>query len=253
MRKAETIDPVELMAYADDQLDTRRRMAVEHWLSQNPLEAAKVLADLRLRSELRIVLAGDEAQPAAQTEALARRLDSRLSHQRLFRRVRPLLAASVLISLGWLAHGQTGSPTVLASSAVPDYVEAAVEAHHITELRALMHSQIQGTEYDPAELLARTELRLPPLPSGWTITDVQVYPSDYGPSVEVAIKTSEFGVISLFAAKPGRFLMMPPRTNYVQDTTTAYWQLGDVAYALVSTGQQNDVGRAAKALFETLR
>lgn len=253
MPKAQPIDPVELMAYADDQLDTHRRMAVEHWLSQNPVEAAEVLADLRLRSELRIVLAGDQSRPSGATEDLARRLEGRLFRQRLLRRARPLLAASVLLSLGWFAHDQAGSSVALASSAVPAYVEAAVEAHHTTELRASMHSQIQGTAYDPDELLARTNIRLPALPQGWAISDVQIYPSDYGPSVEIALSTAEFGLVSLFAARPGPFLIMPPRTRYVEDTTTAYWQLGDVAYALVSTGQHDDVGRAATILFDTLR
>lgn len=253
MRKAEPIDSVELMAYADEQLDTTRRMAVEHWLSQNPDEAAQVLADMRLRSALRIVLAGDHVEPSAKTERLARRLDSRLRRQLLFSRMRPLLAASVLLTLGWLAHDQAGNSSALASSDVPGYVSAAVEAHHTTELRASMQSQVQGTEYDPAELLARTDLKLPPLPQGWAITDVQVYPSNYGPSVEVAVETAEFGLLSIFAARPGQFLIIPPRTRYVEDTTTAYWQLGDVAYALVSTGKQDDIARAATVLFEALR
>lgn len=253
MRKPEPIDAVELMAYADDQLDTPRRLAVELWLSQNPAEASEVLADLRLRSELRIVLAGDEVAPSDTTEDLARRLDGRLRRQLGFRRIRPLLAASVLVTLGWFAHDQAGQSTAWASSAVPEYVAAAVEAHHTTELRSSMQSQIQVREYDLAELRARTELKLPPLPQDWRVVDVQVYPSEFGPSVEVAVATAEFGPLSIFAAKPGQFLIMPPRTRYVEDTTTAYWQLGEVAYALVSTGKQDDVGRAATLLFETLR
>ncbi len=253
MRKAEPIDPVELMAYADDQLDTPRRLAVELWLSQNPAEASRVLADLRLRSELRIVLAGDHIAPSERTEDLARRLGGRLRGQLIFRRARPLLAASVLVTFGWLAHDQAGQSHAWASGAVPEYVAAAVEAHHTTELRSSMHSQIQGTEYDPAELLARTHLRLPPLPQAWRVIDVQVYPSDFGPSVEVAVVTTEFGPLSIFAAKPGQVMIMPPRTRYVEDTTTAYWQVGEMAYALVSTGQHDDVGRAATFLFETLQ
>lgn len=253
MRKAEPIDAVELMAYADEQLDTPRRLAVELWLSQNPAQASQVLADLRLRSELRIVLAGDHIPQSQTTEDLARRLARRLRRQLSFRRIRPLLAASVLVTVGWLAHDQVGQSAAWASSAVPEYVSAAVEAHHTTELRSSMQSQTQGTTYDPAELLARTQLKLPPLPEAWRVIDVQVYPYDHGPSVEVAVATSEFGPLSIFAAKPGQFLMMPPRTRYVEDTTTAYWQLGEIAYALVSTGKQDDVGRAATFLFETLR
>ena len=252
MPNIETVDPVELAAYADDQLDTARRIAVEHWLSQNPGAAAEVMADLRLRDELRLAHAGDTVPRSTATEALARRLEGRLQREQLFRRVRPMLAASLLLTIGWLAHGQVGHSTVLASTAIPDYVTAAVEAHHTTELRALMHSQPPATEYDSAELLARTEITLPTLPAGWTITDVQVYPSAFGPSIEVAANTDELGAVSIFAARPGQFLVTPPVTQNVEDTTTAYWQFGDVAYALVASGAPRDVNRAATGLFDSL-
>ena len=252
MPKLEAVDPVELAAYADNQLDVARRIAVEHWLSQNPDAAAEVMADLRLRDELRLVHAGDEVPPSAATEALARRLGGRLQRDRIFRRVRPLMAASLLLTTGWLAHAQVGTSSVLASTEVPEYVTAAVEAHHTTELRALMHSQLQATEVDSVELLARTEITLPPLPQGWTITDVQVYPSDFGPSVEVAINADGLGAVSIFAARPGRSLVVAPITKQVEDTTTAYWQFGDVAYALVASAAPGDVTRAATTLFESL-
>lgn len=253
MPAMETIDPIELVAYADDQLDVGRRIAVERWLSLHPQEAAKVMADLRLRDELRLVHITEPTVSTEASDVLALRLGARLQREQFFRRVRPLLAASLLVTLGWLAHGQVGNTTVLASTAVPEYVTAAVDAHHITELRALMHSQRQATEFDSAELLARTEIKLPPLPSGWVITDVQVYPSEFGPSIEVAVDAGLLGAASIFAARPGRSQFVPPVTQHVEDTNTAYWQLGEVAYALVASAEPGDVTRAATGLFESLR
>jgi anti-sigma factor RsiW len=249
----ETIDPVELAAYADDQLDVARRIAVERWLSQNPDAAAQVMADLRLRDELRLVHVETALPASAATEALALRLGGRLQRDMFFRRVRPLLAASLLMSAGWLAHAQLGNVGALASSEVPEYVTAAVEAHYITELRAQMHSQPPATEFDSDELLARTDIRLPSLPAGWTITDVQVYPSEYGPSVEIAVNAANLGAMSIFAARPGQSLTSVPVTQRVDDTVTAYWQYGEVAYALVGSADPGEVSRAATTLFETLQ
>ncbi|MET3925231.1 anti-sigma factor [Devosia sp. 2618] len=253
MPHSEPVDPVELAAYVDDQLDVSRRIAVEHWLSQNPSAAADVMADLRLRDELRFVRGTDEVPASLATDVLARRLNGRLQRDRIFRNLRPLMAASLLLTIGWLAHAQIGNTPALASSTVPEYVTAAVVAHHTTELRALMHSQPQATEFDPVELLARTDIMMPVLPVGWTITDVQVYPSEFGPSIEVAINTNDLGPISIFAARPGQSLTTSPMTLPVEDTTTAYWQLGPTAYALVSSAAPADVAKTATALFESMR
>jgi anti-sigma factor RsiW len=253
MRPTETVDPLELAAYVDDQLDVSRRIEIEHWLSQHPDVAAQVMTDLRMRDELRLALAGDEVPPVPATSDVARRLEGRLHRGQLFHRLRPLMAASFLLSAGWIAHAQLGGTLpAQASSSVPEYVTAAVEAHHITTLRAGMHSQPPVTDYDPAELLAETAIRMPRLPAGWSVSDVQVYPSHFGPSVELAVNAGELGAVSLFAARPGQFIVERPSTRQVEDTTTAYWQFGDIAYALVSSAPQGEVSRAAGSLFDSL-
>ncbi|WP_366933749.1 anti-sigma factor [Devosia sp.] len=253
MRNIETVDPLELAAYVDDQLDVSRRIEIEHWLSQNPDVAAQVMTDLRMRDELRLALATGEVPPSPATGDVARRLEGRLQRGQFFRRLRPLMAASFLLSTGWIAHAQVGGTLPAhASSAVPEYVTAAVEAHHITALRAGMHSQPRVTEYDPAELLAETAIRMPKLPEGWSVTDVQVYPSHFGPSVELAVNAGELGAVSLFAARPGQFIVERPSTRHVDDTTTAYWQFGDIAYALVASAPSGEVSRAAGSLFDSL-
>lgn len=253
MRRIDPVDPLELAAYVDDQLDVSRRIEIEHWLSLHPETAAQVMSDLRMRDELRLALAGDEVSPKSATTDMARRLEGRLQRGQVFRRVRPLAAASFLLAAGWVAHAQlAGTSLAHASSSVPDYVTAAVEAHHITALRAGMHSQPGITDYDPAELLAETAIRMPSLPDGWRVTDVQVYPSDFGPSVELAVETEELGSVSVFAARPGQFVVMHPSTRHVNDTTTAYWQFGDIAYALVADAPPGAVARSADTLFNSL-
>lgn len=253
MRNVETVDPLELAAYVDDQLDVSRRIEIEHWLSLHPDVAAQVMTDLRMRDELRLALAGEEVSSMPTTSGVARRLESRLQRGQFFRRLRPLAAASVLLSAGWIAHAQLGGTSpAQASTTVPEYVTAAVEAHHITALRAGMHSQPRVTDYDPAELLAETAIRMPKLPAGWSVTDVQVYPSHFGPSVELAVNAGELGAVSLFAARPGQFIVEHPSTRHVDDTTTAYWQFGDIAYALVASAPPGEVSRAAGSLFDSL-
>lgn len=253
MANTETVDPLELAAYVDDQLDVSRRIEVEYWLSQHPDIAAQVMTDLRIRDELRLALAGSGVPAAPATGDAARSLEGRLLRGQVFRRLRPLAAASLLLSAGWIAHAQFGGALpAQASSTVPEYVTAAVEAHRVTALRAGMHSQPPATEYDPAELLAETAIRMPALPAGWTVTDVQVFPSHFGPSVELAVAAGELGAVTLFAARPGQFVVQRPSTRLVDDTTTAYWQFGDIAYALVAGAPPGEVSRAAGALFNSL-
>lgn len=253
MRPIEIVDPLELAAYVDDQLDVSRRIEIEHWLSLNPGAAAKVMTDLRMRDELRLALAEDGSKPAPRTGDLARRLQGRLARAAMLRRLRPLVAASLLVSAGWIAHSQVGlTGAALASSTVPEYVVAAVEAHHITALRSRMASQQQATDYDAAELYAETAIRMPILPEDWTVTDVQVYPSHSGPSVEVAAEAGALGAVSIYASRPGQFLIEGPSTKPVDDTYTAYWQVGDTAYALVASAAPREVSQAASMLFQSL-
>ena len=78
---------------------------------------------------------------------------------------------------------------------------------------------------------------VPALPDDWTVADVQIFPSTFGPSVEMAIRTETSGRVSLFAVRPGIFDVVPATLAHQQDLTAAYWQIGDVAYALVGRGE----------------
>ena len=244
------MDPLELSAYADGELAPDRRIAVERWLAHNPHAAAQVMADLQLRNELLLAHDGQGNTSSASVDALALRLGGKLTRDQAFLRARPALAAVLLVTLGWFLHDLPGTAV---TEAVPHYVTAAVEAHHATELRAQMHFQTQPLEPAAAEILRRTEIELPSLPADWSVADIQLYPSEFGPSIEVAVTTSDRGLLSIFAARPGEDQVVPPVMRDVEDTTTAYWQSGKTAYVLVASADAPDMTGAAMSLFRSLR
>lgn len=261
------VDPVsddDLQAYVDDQLAVARRIDVEAHLSAHPAAASRVMADLRIRDELRLALAEPPRRASAGSARLAtaeaaRRLEGALSRERWFRRLRAAAMVALLVGAGWFANaqfGHLGVSRVVASGLPPAYVEDALRAHQTALVRAGMPSQPGASHYDPAEIRAATAIVMPVLPDDWTVEDVQVFPSAFGPSVEMAVRTGDLGTVSLFAVRPGGFDVVPATTVPKDDLTAAYWQVGEVAYALVArSGPQagtRDLDRAAARLVRSL-
>jgi len=252
------VDPIteaDLEAYVEDQLPVARRIEVEAHLCRNPQEAVRVMADLRVRDELRLALAEMPRAPRMATMDAARRLERGLMRDLFFRQVRKVAAVALLVGAGWFTHaefGPFGVGKVVASVVPPSYVADAVQAHLTAQVRAGMISQPEVPDYDPAELRAATAIELPTLLSGWSVTDVQVFPSAYGPSIEMAIRAPAFGNASLFAVRPGTFDVVPTTIVHEGDLTAAYWQMGEVAYALVTKTDSRELDRAARQLARSL-
>ncbi|TIT87222.1 MAG: anti-sigma factor, partial [Mesorhizobium sp.] len=89
-------------------------------------------------------------------------------------------------------------------------------------------------------------------PDDWKIRDVQIYPSRFGPSVEMAVETKDLGLVSLFAIRPGTFDVVKPTVAPSGDISSAYFQIGEVAYAVVGRSDAVDLDRAAEKLARTL-
>ncbi|RWG71980.1 anti-sigma factor [Mesorhizobium sp.] len=250
------VDPVtdaDLDAYVDDQLDVARRIEVEAFLSARPEVAARVMSDLRTRDELRVALAGPGAMARPATTDAARRLERVLARDRAFSVLQR--AAAVLVAAGWLANGVFGPiavSKVVASTQPPAYVEEAVSAHRTTLVRETMPSQAEAPNYNADEIRAATAIVMPSLPDDWRIRDVQIYPSRFGPSVEMALETKDLGLVSLFAIRPGTFDVVKPTVAPLGDISSAYFQIGEVAYAVVGQGDAGDLDRAAEKLARTL-
>jgi anti-sigma factor RsiW len=251
-------DPVteqDLDAYVDDQLAPARRIDVEAWLAARPEHAARVMADLRSRDELRLALALPEASGHPVTSEAARRLERGLRRGRIFARLQQAAAVALLIGAGWAANEIAGPLMVtqsVASAPPPAYVEDAMRAHGTSVIRATMTSQPGVTDYDPREIRAVTAIVMPDLPKDWRVRDVQVFPSRFGPSVELAADTDDFGLVSLFAVRPGTFDVVRPTLSPGAETSAAFFQIGEVAYAVVAGGNVAKLDQAAARLADTL-
>ena len=95
MKAVDPIIDTDLDAYVDGELDVARRIQVEAYLSENPAMAAKVMADLSLKGELRLALAGESAFGRMETRDAARRLERGLSHGRILHSVQRIAAVGV--------------------------------------------------------------------------------------------------------------------------------------------------------------
>ena len=246
-----TVDPVlegDLDAYVDDQLDIARRIEVEAHLSEHPALAAKVMADLSIKGELRLALADQSSTLRLETREAARRLERGLSHGRLVATLQRAAAIVALIGGGWVASSHFGpfsATEVIASVPPPAFVEEAVRAHETTMLRERMPSQTVLANYDPTDIRAATAIVMPEIPKGWSVVDVQVYPSAFGPSVEMVVEPEDGDRLSLFAVRPGNFNVQRVLEFSKNGVNASYWQIGDVAYALVANG--HDAGKLSDA------
>jgi anti-sigma factor RsiW len=253
--RTELITEIDIQAYVDDELPSDRRIEVEAYLCHHTADAGRVMADLRTRDELRLALGDSPRTPRGATIDAALRLERGLRRDGVIRRVRRVAAVAILVGVGWLANaevGQLGISQVVASALPPAYVTDAVMAHRATLVRAGMHSQRAVPAYNPAEIRAATAIVMPMLPQGWRVADVQIFPSTFGPSVEMVIRTEAFGTGSLFAVRPGRFDVIPPTLVHKDGFTVSYWQVGEVAYALVAKADSRELDDAAAGLAASL-
>lgn len=251
-------DPVtdtDILGYVDNQLDTSRRIDVEAYLAARPEEAARVMADLRLHDELRLALSAPSRAVRSSTTEAARRLQRGLLRGRISILLQRAAAVVMFIGAGWIAHeaiGPFGVSQSIASVQPPAYVEEAVRAHGTSLLRASMTSQPKVRDYDPAEIRSATAITMPVLPKDWNVRDVQIYPSRFGPSVELAVYSASIGDASLFAVRPGTFDVVKPAQANIGGTASSYFQIGEVAYTLVGRGSPKELASSAKKLADSL-
>ncbi|WP_232631035.1 anti-sigma factor family protein [Methylobacterium sp. Leaf118] len=247
-------DPVnesDLIAYVDGQLDPMRRVEVEAHLARHPEDAALVMADLRDRDALREAFTPMPSPGPERLRSGARRIDRAMAWQRVGARLRRAAAIAVLVGAGWLAHteiGTFGVPNSIASPIDPALAEEAQQARQAVQIRARTVSQRTLSAYDPQDLEAATGVDLPPLPSGWIVRDVQIFPGRQGTGVEITIDSRELGELSLFAKRSGGTLVPEGSEPVVRssDGATAYWRNGHTAYAL--SGQRDDPDLLAAAV-----
>lgn len=247
MTDTDAVTAFDLEAYVDGQLGPERRFEVEDHLARNPEAAALVMADMRARDALRLLAAAPLGPaPLKQVEAMAR-LRSGLLRASRMRQLSRLAAAVALVLVGVIA-GRFAPWETPPQEAASDFVAEAVMAHRTSLMRAAMGSQPEAVYYNPSEIRSATRIALPQLPTAWQVTDVQIFPSDDGPTVAMALETGELGVVSLFAARSPEFADREPETVETRSGPVAYWQIGDLAYALTGAVSSSDLQNAAARL-----
>ena len=125
-------------------------------------------------------------------------------------------------------------------------------AYKTTAVREQIKPQSAAANYNPEEIRASTAIVLPELPGDWRVTDAQIYPSEFGPSVEMTVDAGRDGHLSLFAVRPGNFAVKEVSHIKRDDVQTAYWQIGEVAYALIGDGQAAQLDGDAEKLARSL-
>jgi anti-sigma factor RsiW len=245
MEPDENISDIDLNAFVDGELDADAAAEVQRRLGHSPEAAARVMLDMASRHALRAA-----AQPvsgvSAEILALGARLSDALNAPRR-ERARSRSAAMVLVFLAGLALGQLAPGLGPHAPGAPEFVDEAVMSHRTALLRARMVSQPEVAAYDPQEIRAATRIALPPLPDGWRVTDAQVFPSDEGPSVGLAFVTPE-GPVSLFGFHTQGGGSIAPTTVQRGRGYIAYWQVGDLAYALIGPSNPAELRRLAVRL-----
>jgi anti-sigma factor RsiW len=244
---SDDISEVDLQAYVDGELDVKRAVQVEDFLARHPDEAVRVMADLRTRSALRL-LAGSGLPISAPIRRTALRLRRGFRKRGIIRAMSASTIAAALLALllptgGLPLLGGHGS-----AAAAPAYVDDALMSHRTTLLRAAMASQPETTHFDPADLMRATRIRVPRLPEGWRIHDVQLFPSDEGPALQLSVRTREGQLYSIFAVRASTSAPKQPSAVRRGGESIAFWRQGDLSYALTGAVTPEELGRVADDL-----
>ncbi|MBB4952368.1 anti-sigma factor RsiW [Agrobacterium vitis] len=246
----------DIHAYLDDQLSVERRIDVEAYLAQSPERAAQVMADLRVRDELRLAMRGVAAVGTHKSRNSARVLEQALMNRGRIAIVRRAAAVAMFIGFGWAAHSLINpfsATPVVASTPTPAFVQEALQAHEATLVREKLRPATPQAPFNAGEVRAATGIVLPELPANWAVMDSQIFPSAFGPSVEMSVKPRNRDELTLYAARTGTFSVQRVTLAHSGKANAAYWQIGEVAYALVSHGEDSDtLTDAADRLARTL-
>lgn len=176
--------------------------------------------------------ASHRAAQAISGYLLAARAPIPLRGGRRLRRLGRAAALALAVGAGWMSN-EALTGIAPRAQAEPMFVEEAVTSYRTGLIRAAMKSQPEVRDLDPVEIRKATGIVVPDMPRGASITDVQVYPSDAGPSIQVAMVTAEGEPVSLVAMRADTPAGQRPMLESYEGARVAYWEAGDFAYGLV--------------------
>lgn len=221
----------DLRRYVTGDLSPERRRAVEGFLACNPDMAAGVMTLLHQggrpprRHRGRRLVAGALAVMVAASGASA--------------------------FAGWTAaeHRDMEGWREADGDMPPVYVEEAAESRQAGLVRAAMASQVESPRLDVAEIRRNLRLDVPSLPDDWRVIDVQVYPTDAGPSINLSVETPAGQRLNLFVVRADTDAASgTPELAARNGEIAAFWERGESAYVLSGDASGDTLLSLAKAL-----
>ncbi len=222
----------EINRFLDGELSPSQRSDIQARLALEPRLAAEVFAEAQRMEALRSVQPQRLFPPRASV-AGAKQLEGAFRRRKIVAGLRIPVAAILLFGLGWAANSVTGSLRQGGRTVDENFIFAARAALRVAQLDA---GPQQGSELkqDKIErLVGALNISMPPLPSTWQVTDVQVQPWNERQSLVVTANTPSLGRITLVAAPMNGEDAVPPTSATDGRIPTVYWQSGGTAYALM--------------------
>lgn len=137
---------------------------------------------------------------------------------------------AVLIATGWIARGTLGEFPAPAQAS--NFLDEAAASRQAGMLRQAMASQLESVTLNPREIEGSTGIVLPKLPAGWRVTDVQLFPTPDSPAIAISLTTAQGEHLSFFADRAETPAEEQPMLARRANDVVAYWEAGDMAYAL---------------------
>jgi anti-sigma factor RsiW len=219
------VSDADFEAWLDGQLDDVRRGEVEAAVRRDPELLRRAAEDAELRGAVRAELDGHLGAPPPRSAALAAALGRGVRGRLAVRRHAPLIAASLLVLLGWIGHAGL-------RAAVPDdpsiplevlIVDEAAEAHD-----ALLAKLQAGDGAFP---------RYPgpvPGPEGLEAVGSDLVPWDRGVAW-VGVYRAGGQPVTLFVAPSDGRSAVGPHAARVGSLTVVHWERDGMAYALAGS------------------
>jgi anti-sigma factor RsiW len=230
------ITEIDLIAYVDGQLDEPCRLAVETALANDPPAAADMMSDLARRTALRLAIAARPTSPSVELASIARRRKSYLDRSRTRWTIAAALTAAVLVGFG-----SFGAFRMVAETETETVLEDALQSRAATLVRTSMVSQVETPGIAVNEIRQAVRIRLPAPPKGWKVLDVQIFPADSGPSVQLLIDTGAAGRVFLFASREGSEQGAAPVLIRYDGDTVAFWEVDGQSFTLSGNARNDEL------------
>ena len=234
----DVIDETDLIAFVDDEVDDLRRFRIQAWLAEHPADAARVMHDMSDRTALRLAILNTEVSPSPALIALATGEAKSVNAWTSWRRYGAVAACMVCALMLSVAADAYYDPGLVPD---PGYLDDAMQSHQASLVRTSMPTRPKTPWIKPTDIRTAIRIRLPVMPSTWRLVDVQVFPSDEGPSAQLLIDTVEHGRISLFSSRTSGDDTFKPVIARRYGETMAFWEIEGQSFVLMGDVSRTDL------------